>query len=245
MKHIIIVGATSLIAQHCARIWIKESVRITLVGRTDQKLQKIARDLEIRSPNSIVEVRLVEFEDEQSIKNLAYDLSITPISLVLIAHGYLPDQKECQENLLLCRNSLFINGISPVLFAEAFVKYMEKFNSGTLAIISSVAGDRGRKSNYVYGSAKSLLTCYAEGLQHRLSRSGVKVVLIKPGPTDTPMTKSFNQAMVKLASPQEVAKCIVEGIKFQKNIVYAPPKWRYIMLILKHIPSKIFFKLDI
>jgi short-subunit dehydrogenase len=110
------------------------------------------------------------------------------VDVVLIAHGVLSDQTKCQDDVLACDAALQVNGVSPVLFAEAFVKPMVAANHGTIAIIGSVAGDRGRKTNYVYGAAKGLVSRYAQGMQHRLAHTNVKVVLIKPGPTDTPMT---------------------------------------------------------
>ena len=165
--------------------------------------------------------------------------------IVLIAQGTLPDQVECQTNLELCRDTLEINGISPVLFAEAFIQPMEQANHGTLVIIGSVAGDRGRKSNYVYGAAKGLVSRYAQGLQHRLAKSKVKVVLIKPGPTDTPMTGHLKGKRAKLAPVEIVAKQIIQGIVRAKAVVFSPRRWWFIMMIIRHLPTPIFNKLDI
>jgi len=122
---------------------------------------------------------------------------------------------------------------------------MAKADSGTLVLVGSVAGDRGRKSNYVYGSAKGLVTRYAQGLQHRFAGTGVKVVLVKPGPTDTPMTAHLKAQGAKLASVEAIAKNIVDGVKRGQPVVYAPPKWRLIMLIIQHLPNFIFHKLNI
>ena len=132
-----------------------------------------------------------------------------------------------------------------MLFAEAFAGHMQKANQGTLAIIGSVAGDRGRKSNYAYGAAKGLVTRYAQGLQHRLANTGVKVVLIKPGPTDTPMTEHLKQQGSRLAAVEDVAKVIVKAISQSKPVVYAPTKWVLIMMVIKHLPRIVFNKLDI
>jgi short-subunit dehydrogenase len=140
---------------------------------------------------------------------------------------------------------LDINGISPVLYAEAFASYMQKANRGTLAIIGSVAGDRGRKSNYVYGAAKGLVARYAQGLQHRLAGTGVKVVLIKPGPTDTPMTAHLKDLGAKLAPVEDVAQKIVDAIEQGQGTVYVPGKWKTIMWVVRHLPSGLFNKLNI
>jgi short-subunit dehydrogenase len=168
-----------------------------------------------------------------------------PVHTVLIAHGSLPDQTVCQQDLTASHEALVVNGISPVLFAEAFAGHMQKANQGTMAIIGSVAGDRGRKSNYVYGAAKGLVTRYAQGLQHRLANTGVKVVLIKPGPTDTPMTAHMKQKGGGLAKVEDVAKLIVNGIDQSKPVVYAPAKWAVIMMVIRHLPRFVFNKIDI
>jgi decaprenylphospho-beta-D-erythro-pentofuranosid-2-ulose 2-reductase len=212
-KQIIIIGATSAIAEHCARLWVEETaVNLIVVGRQLTKLESIAADLRVRSPESSIKCYQADFMDLAKIGTLVDDLfKKGPPDIVLIAHGVLPHQQQCQKNLALSHEALAINGISPVLFAEEFTGHMEKINSGTLAIIGSVAGDRGRKSNYVYGAAKALVARYTEGLQHRLANTGVKVILIKPGPTDTPMTAHLKQQGVCLAKVEYVAKQIVNG----------------------------------
>lgn len=246
-KRIVIIGATSAIAEHCARRWLeKQPANLTLVGRDAQRIERVATDLKVRSPQSDIRVVQAEFLDPETINTTVGDIVKSgPVDIVLIAHGSLPEQTECQNDLQSCRDALEINGVSPVLFAEAFVKEMEKANHGTIALIGSVAGDRGRKSNYVYGAAKGLVTRYAQGLQHRFAGSGVKVVLIKPGPTDTPMTSSLKDRGVKLASPDLVAEQIVKAINSGASIVYTPKRWGLIMTIIRHFPSILFNKLDI
>jgi len=122
---------------------------------------------------------------------------------------------------------------------------MAMANRGTIALIGSVAGDRGRKSNYVYGAAKGLVTRYAQGLQHRFAGSGVKVVLVKPGPTDTPMTAHLKGQGAKLAPVESVAGQIVDGIAAGKAVVYAPGKWWLVMMIIRHLPAFVFNKMNI
>jgi decaprenylphospho-beta-D-erythro-pentofuranosid-2-ulose 2-reductase len=239
-KRIVIVGATSLIAEHCARLWAKSiQPNFILLGRDHKKLESISNDLQTRSPESDVEFICLDFTNPEKIHGVVSKIYQTgSVDIALIAHGTLPNQLNCQENLKL-------NGVSPALFAEAFAQQMEKINYGSLAIIGSVAGDRGRKSNYIYGSAKGLITRYAEGLQHRLAKSNVKVSLIKPGPTETPMTMHLKSRGVKLASVSGVAKTIVEGIAQKKQLIYAPPKWALIMMIIRHLPRFIFNRMDI
>lgn len=245
MKRIIIIGATSSIAEHCARLWIKDPIDLTLVGRNQSKLDKTARDLHVRNPQALISTRIVSFEDPDAINAMVSELCKTPVDIAMIAHGALPDQQLCQSDLVLNKNILEINGVSPVLFAEAFACNLEIQNRGVLAIIGSVAGDRGRKSNYVYGAAKGLVETYAKGLQHRLAKTKVKVTLIKPGPTDTPMTSDLKSQGLKLASPEVVAKCIVCAVNQGKPTVYAPKKWSLIMMVVRHMPRCIFNKIEI
>ncbi|CAG1020752.1 Decaprenylphosphoryl-2-keto-beta-D-erythro-pentose reductase [Patescibacteria group bacterium] len=246
-KRIIIVGATSAIAEHCARLWVQQTnVELILIVRNKNKAEPIVDDLRVRNSQAIIRVLETNFNNPVIIQQLVNTITEEGmIDTVLIAHGSLPDQLTCQQDLIACQEALTINGISPVLFAEAFANTMEKANKGTLAIIGSVAGDRGRKSNYIYGAAKGMVTRYAQGLQHRLANTGVKVVLIKPGPTDTPMTAHLKQQGAKLAKVEDVAKQIVNSINQGKPIVYAPAKWALIMLIIRHLPRFIFNKMNI
>ena len=245
-KRIVIIGATSSIAEHCARQWaIQESVEIILVGRSQNKLDIVRADLLVRSAKTKIETVVTNFIDPDAISKTVDSLfAAGSIDIALIAHGTLPEQKDCQNDLNLAESTLEINGISPALYAEAFAQHMAKLNQGSIAIIGSVAGDRGRKSNYVYGAAKGLVTRYAQGLQHRFANSNVSVTLIKPGPTKTPMTTAM-KGSEKFASPEEVAKLIISGIEAKKAVVYAPAKWSILMLVIIHLPKFIFNKLSI
>ena len=246
-KKITIVGATSAIAEHCATLWVaNQPVDLTLVGRNTQRIERVATDLKVRSPQSDIRFVQAEFLNPDAINVTVADIVKSgPVDIVLIAHGSLPEQADCQDSLKACREALDVNGISPVLYAEAFAKQMAKTNHGTIALIGSVAGDRGRKSNYVYGAAKGLVTRYAQGLQHRFAGTGVKVVLVKPGPTDTPMTAHLKGKGTKLAPVQGVAGQIVDGVESGKPVIYAPRKWWLIMVIIRHLPAFVFNKLDI
>jgi len=246
-KRIVIIGATSAIAEHCARLWLeKQAADLILVGRDAQRIERVATDLKVRSPESEIQIVEAEFLKPEAI-NATVEAIVQPgnVDIVLIAHGSLPDQTDCQDDLKECCEALDVNGISPVLYAEAFTKEMEKANHGIIALISSVAGDRGRKSNYVYGAAKGLVTRYAQGLQHRLAGTRVKVVLIKPGPTDTPMTTHLKGKGAKLAPVEGVAKQIIDGMESGKPVIYAPGKWWLIMMVIRHMPRFLFNKMDI
>ena len=247
MQHIVIIGATSAMAEHCARVWVQAApARLTLVGRDESRTHRVADDLRVRSPQSHVQVMTTDFVNAAAIQHTVQAITaLAPVDVVLIAHGALSDQITCQDDVLACDAALQVNGISPVLFAEAFAKPMVAANHGTLAIIGSVAGDRGRKSNYVYGAAKGMVSRYAQGMQHRLANTNVKVALIKPGPTDTPMTRDIKAKGQKLASVEQVAQDIVKGIADGKTVVYTPRIWQIIMLVVMHLPRFVFNKLNI
>ncbi|OYU11174.1 MAG: short-chain dehydrogenase [Comamonadaceae bacterium PBBC1] len=246
-KRIVIVGATSAIAQQCARLWGREAgVELTLIGRDEQRLGRVAADLTVRNPQCAVSCIQTDMLDPKIIERVVAVLFQSGrVDIVLIAQGALPQQADCQSDLQACADALVLNSLSPVLFAEAFAMHMLNAQHGTLALIGSVAGDRGRKSNYVYGAAKGLVERYAQGLQHRMAGTGVKLVLIKPGPTDTPMTAHLKAQGVKLAPVEKVAQQMVVAIQKGQPTVYAPGKWWLIMMIIKHLPAVIFNKLNI
>ncbi|ENX25572.1 SDR family NAD(P)-dependent oxidoreductase [Acinetobacter sp. CIP 102136] len=245
---ILIVGGTSAIAEHCARLWIKQDAcELILLGRDQEKLQRVASDLKVRSPEVEIQLQTVDFLNAAAIQNCINSINQQgAIDLALIAHGNLPDQDRCQNDLIQCQQAIEINAVSPVLFTEIIAKHMIERNHGKLGVIGSVAGDRGRKSNYVYGASKALIDKYVQGLQHRLALIGsdVSATLIKPGPTATPMTAGIS-GKGKLANPEQVASDIVRGISQGKVTVYTPGKWALIMLIIRNLPFFLFKKMDI
>lgn len=247
MNRIAIVGATSGIARHCARLWVEAgAVELTLIGRDPAGIETVAADLRVRSPGSVVRIVTADFLDPAAIGRCVDDITATGVpDIVLIAHGLLPDQARCESDLLANQQALLVNAVSPALFAEAFVQAMSRAGGGTLALIGSVAGDRGRRSNYVYGAAKGLVARYAQGLQHRLAGQAVKVVLVKPGPTATPMTAHLQAAGARLADPHGVAQRIVRGIAEGRPVVYAPGRWALIMMVIRHLPRFIFHRMNL
>ena len=246
-RRIVVIGATSGIAEHCCRLWLQEAASdLVLVARDAAKLDRIAADLRVRSPASTIATVIMDFLDTEAIRQLAERSSASgPIDIVLIAHGVLSVQGTCEADLAACREALEVNAVSPALFAEAFARNIAKVGKGTICIIGSVAGDRGRKANYVYGSSKGLLSRYAEGMEHRFAGTGVRIVLAKPGPTDTPMSAHLKAKGKRLASAESVARDIVRAIAKGKPLIYAPWQWRWIMMIVRHLPRFIFNRLNI
>jgi decaprenylphospho-beta-D-erythro-pentofuranosid-2-ulose 2-reductase len=243
---IVVIGATSAIAEHCCRLWVeREACDLVLVARDVAKAGRVAEDLRVRSPASTIAVVGADFLDTAAIGRLAAETAARPIDIVLIAHGMLPEQKQAEGDLVLCRDTLEVNAVSPALFAEAFAGQFAKAGRGTIALIGSVAGDRGRKANYTYGASKGLLARYAEGLEHRFAGTSVSVVLIKPGPTDTPMAASHRARGLRVASVEQVARAMVRGIDAKRPVVYAPARWALIMLVVRHLPRFIFNRLNL
>ena len=248
-RHIAIVGATSAIAEHCARLWLATGAvkSVTLIGRNATRLDELARDLRIRGGQTEVRCLAGDMQAPADIEALVNQACAPAVpDLVLIAHGNLPDQAAAQGDLQLADDALQVNAVSPVLFAETFAGRLQAAGqAATLGVIGSVAGDRGRKSNYIYGAAKGLVERYVQGLQHRLAATPVRVCLIKPGPTATPMTAHLQSQGSKLASVESVAADIVRGMAAARAVVYTPAKWWLIMNVIRHLPRAVFHKLNI
>jgi short-subunit dehydrogenase len=247
MKRICIVGATSTIAEYCAREWLsRDSAELILVGRDESKLKLVAKDLRVRNKNAKISVVELDFSKPRNIEKCVAEItSKKPLDIALIAQGVMPDQEAAQANLAVVKSVVDTTATSVVLFAEAFAQHFDMHGSGKLAVIGSVAGDRGRKANYIYGAAKSLVATYVNGLAHRFAGSGVTVSLIKPGPTRTSMTAHLSEQGVKLADPAKVALDIVNGIEVGKPVIYTPRIWQVIMLVVKHLPRRIFHRLNV
>ena len=240
MVTVLIVGATSAIAEATARLYAQEEASFYLLARNEVKLKKIGDDLRIRGARKIF-TRSFEAENYNEHSQVIDDAiqKLDGIDIALLAHGFLPDQRECEKKLLNALSSININFVSMISFLTKLANHFEDRRSGTIAVISSVAGDRGRASNYVYGSAKGGLSVFLQGLHNRLHRSGVNVVTIKPGLVRTPMTLGIKRSYF-MSSPRIVAKGIVLGIRKRRNVVYCPRYWRFIMIALRIVPDSLF-----
>lgn len=247
MRHIVVIGATSAIASACIEIWANQMpTKFSLIARDSNKLQRMSKDFIIRFPLIEISQYTLDFLNVEEVSSLIHKISkVVPIEIALLAQGYLPEQVDCESDIELCKKTININAISPVLFLEALAQVMENQKFGTLAVIGSVAGDRGRKSNYVYGASKALIAAYMGGLSHRFSKSKINIILIKPGPVETPMTERYRRSGLAMASPKKVAKDITKGISIGNNIIYTPGKWRWVMLLIVHLPKFIFNRMRI
>ncbi|OGV27638.1 MAG: short-chain dehydrogenase [Legionellales bacterium RIFCSPHIGHO2_12_FULL_37_14] len=240
MKKILIIGATSAIAEQCARLWAHRGEAIFLVGRNAERLNIIAQDLKVRGA-SVLDTYCMDLNDiEHHIDMLdAAEHALNDFDTVLIAHGTLSNQKSCEQSVEETLYELKTNALSTISLLTLIANKFEAKKSGTIAIISSVAGDRGRASNYVYGSAKAMLTSFTSGLRQRLYRSHVAIITIKPGFVDTPMTAKFNKGIL-WAPVTSVADKIVIAIDKKKDEIYVPGYWWVVMCIIKAIPTSTF-----
>ena len=245
MANILIIGANSAIAKATARLYAKPGNQLYLIGRDEKRLAMLSQDLQARGAAQ-VDVAILDvshFDLHLSTIDAVYQ-TMGSIDIVLIAHGTLPDQQHCQDDHNACIEQININGVGTLSLLTILANRLEQQKKGTLAVITSVAGDRGRQSNYVYGSAKSLVSVFLQGLRNRLHRRGINVLDIKPGFVDTPMTAAFPKGPL-WASPEKVATDVTRAIDKGKHTVYTPFFWRYIMLIIRNIPEFIFKKLSL
>ena len=245
MRKTLIIGATSAIAEATARILAGHGDSLYLVARNQARLASIAADLSVRgSPRVGSEVL-----DANDVAGHAAMLERAAAFLggydtVLIAHGTLSDQKACETSVELTLQEINTNALSVVALLTRVANHLAQQRSGTIAVISSVAGDRGRGSNYVYGSAKALVTAFLSGLRQRLGKVGVGVVTIKPGFVDTPMTAAFPKGPL-WARPESVAQGIVKAIDRRSGTVYLPGFWWPIMFVIRAIPERVFLRLSL
>jgi decaprenylphospho-beta-D-erythro-pentofuranosid-2-ulose 2-reductase len=245
VRRVLIIGAGSAIAEAVSRILAARGDTLCLVGRNPAALEAIAADLKVRGAKAVHVARMDanDFAAHEPMLASAEQV-MEGLDTVLIAHGTLSDQGACEQSTDLTLRELTTNGVSVVALATRIGSRFEQRGAGTIAVISSVAGDRGRQSNYVYGSAKALVTAFLSGLRQRLRRSGVAVITIKPGFVDTPMTAAFPKGAA-WATPQQVAAGIVKAIDRSTPVVYLPGFWRPIMFIIRAIPETLFQRLKL
>ncbi len=245
MKKILIIGADSAIAQASAKEFAKDGPRFFLAAYDKEKLALIAGDLKARGAES-VETSSFDALDAASHAELLKKACsfLQGIDVAFIAYGTLPNQEACQVSFEAAEREIQVNFVSVVSLLTPLANLMEEAGKGTIAVISSPSGDRGRQSNYVYGAAKGGLTVFLGGLRNRLAKKGVHVLTVKPGFVSTPMTAHLKQGPL-FVQPERVAADIYNGVESKKNVLYTPWFWKYIMFIIRHIPEAIFKKLKL
>ena len=235
MSYVLIVGAKSDIAKAVAREYAKNGYDLYLASRDSNELEEFANDIRVRTQKEvqIVELDILDYKTHQAF----YDsLDEKPLG-VISAIGYLGEQNKAQLAFEEAQRIIDTNYTGVVSLFNIIANDFEKRKSGFIVGISSVAGDRGRKSNYIYGSAKSALTAYLSGLRNRLHDAQVQVLTVKPGFVATKMTEGMDLPKKLTAQPEEVAEDIYKAQQKGKSVIYTKWIWRYVMMIIKMIPE--------
>ena len=243
---VLVIGATSAIATATTRQLVaRGDMDLHLVARKGSQLKALGEDLKIRGAVRITtqQLDLASLGDHEECVSQAVT-NLAQLDLALICHGSLGNQETDQRSADATLEQLNTNALSHISLLTHISNVMEQQQSGTIVVISSVAGDRGRASNYIYGSAKAMVSTFAEGLRNRLLGTGVHVITVKPGLVDTPMTADFKKGLL-WAQPEDIATGILQAIDKKTGVVYLPKYWRLIMLIIKHLPDFIHKRLKI
>jgi short-subunit dehydrogenase len=243
MSYVLIIGAKSDIAKACAREYAKHGYDLYLAGRKIDELKMFANDIAVRTQRNVklLELDILAFETHRNFYEAIED---KPLG-VICAVGYLGDQKKAQSDFEEAKRITDTNYTGVMSLLNIIADDFERRRSGFIVGISSVAGDRGRKSNYIYGAAKAALSTYLSGLRNRLYPAQVDVLTVKPGFVSTKMTEGMDLPEKLTAQPEEVASDIFNAQQKRKSVLYTKWIWKYIMLIIKSIPEWQFKKMSI
>ena len=243
MNTVLILGATSDMAQAIARKFASNHYALQLAARQPSHLENLASDVRIRFR---VEVQTLAFDATDFEGHAAFYQQLSPAPSVVIAvFGYLGDQEKGQHDWEEAAAIIHTNYTGVVSILNIVAEDFARKKAGVIVGISSVAGDRGRGSNYLYGSAKAGLTAYLSGLRNRMDRVGVSVITVKPGFVDTRMTEGLDLPPLLTAQPAAVAEDVFAAVKHNKDVIYTRWFWRWIMVVIKLLPEKVFKKLKL
>ena len=242
---VLIVGATSAIAAETEKEFARERAHLFLTGRNADRLGAVADDLRVRGA-ALVETAVMDVADLARHRTVIDSAVATlgEIDAVLVAHGTLPNQERCQEQVQETVEALHLNFTATIALLTLLANQLESQRHGCLAVIGSVAGSRGRRTNYVYGAAKGGVEIFLQGLRGRLFQSNVTVLTVKPGLVDTPMTAGLRKNLL-FADAGRVGRSIHRAIVRRKDVVYLPWFWRPIMGLLTSLPEKVFKRLPL
>jgi len=244
-KRALILGAKSAIARAIALRLVADGYDLALAARQVEALSPFAADIQLRHQS---QVDLIEFDglDFAELERLPQRVEriAGPFELSVLVFGYLGSQEETENNTEEMLKVLNANFTGAAVALGHLANYFKQKASGGIIGIGSVAGDRGRQSNFFYGAAKGGLALFLQGLRNRLAPSGIHVLTVKPGFVDTPMTEGLD-GLFLVAKPESVADDIVRAYNKKKDVLYTPFFWRWIMLIIRGIPERIFKKLSL
>jgi len=235
MSYVLIIGAKSDIAKEVARVYAKNGFSLYLAARGIETLDDFASDIKLRNS---VDVKLKEFDmvDFENHQSFYENLSPKPHGVIVVA-GFMANQKECEKDFGKALQTINVNYTGAVSILNIIANDFEKRKDGFIVGVSSVAGDRGRKANYIYGSSKAAFSAYLSGLRNRLYSSNVQVLTVKPGFVATKMTAGLDLPAKLTAQPEDVALDIFKAQQKGKNVVYTKWIWRYVMMVIKMIPE--------
>jgi decaprenylphospho-beta-D-erythro-pentofuranosid-2-ulose 2-reductase len=243
MSHVLIIGAKSQIAKELAKIYATNGYNLYLAARECETLLYFSNDVRIRTQ---VEVQLNELDITNFDTHSDFYNKLNPApEIVIVVSGFMSDQKICENDWSNTLNTIEVNYTGVTSLLNIIANDMEKKKKGSIVAISSVAGDRGRKANYIYGSSKAALSAYLSGLRNRLYLSNVNVLTVKPGFIATNMTVSLKLPKLLTAKPQQVAFHIFNSQQKKKDILYTKSIWALIMYIIKFIPEPIFKRMNL
>lgn len=244
-RRILVLGATSGIAEACIRLWARRGDHLFLVARNPGRLAVVAADARTRGAG-FVDTAVADLDRTDLHADLLVHCinSLGGLDVAYLALGVLGDQPKAERGFQDAAPIIHTNYAAPVSLLTWLANYCAQRHSGTIAVLSSVAGERGRKSNYVYGSSKAGLTAFVDGMRNRIDREGVHVITIKPGPVKTSMTEGM-KGHERFADVDKVAGTMVKAIDRGQDIVYVPGQWRLIMSVIRAIPERIFKKLNL
>jgi decaprenylphospho-beta-D-erythro-pentofuranosid-2-ulose 2-reductase len=243
MTRILIISATSMIAEYTARLWGNKDVEFVLIAKDAKKLAGVAADLTNRTGAKCEQI-IMDFTSPKEVKATMARVFKTPVHTALIAQGVLTRQKDAKETSVIF-DSVAINAASPAMFAEAIATGFEAQGFGRCGIIGSVAGERGREDLYVYGASKAFLEKFVEGLNNRFNSKAIRFTIIKPGPIATPMVSPGRQMAAVTAKPETAARIIVKAMARGKRKVFAPKFWALVSFIMRSLPAAIFDRIKL
>jgi short-subunit dehydrogenase len=243
---VVVLGATSAIAQAYARRRAVGSARFVLLARREDRLAAVATDLVARGAAS-AEAVAMDLADANEIERAVETINARfgAAREIVLAYGTLGDQAALAHDLAAARSALDVNFVSAALWLLAFLKRREAASPLTCIVIGSVAGDRGRASNFIYGAAKAGLDVFVAGLAHAYAGTPARFVLVKPGFVDTPMTAAFVKRGPLWSSPDRIAVDMERAVRRGRRVVYSPWFWRPIMAVIRALPWFVFRRLKI
>ncbi len=245
VERAVVFGATSAIAQQAIRLLAARGAELVLVGRNPSRLEAVAADARVRGARAVA-AEVADLDDRERhgpLLDEAFRI-LRRVDLVLVAQGVLAGSDACEASPATAERVLVSGLVGPALLLQEAGLRLAAQGGGALVALSSVAGDRGRQSNYAYGAAKAGLTAFLSGLRNRLHRRGVRVVTVKPGFVDTPMTAGVEKNAL-FVPPAVVARSILRAVDRRRDVVYVPGFWRWIMLAVRSVPEPLFKRLSL